>query len=174
MSQSILLPFNGIWPKIHETAFIAAGAVIIGDVEIGAHSSIWFGCVLRGDVNVIRIGERSNLQDGTIVHVAAAGQGTYVGDDVTVGHAALLHACTLENGAFVGIRASVLDGAKIETGAVLAAGGMLTGGKTVPSGQIWAGSPAKYWRDIAAEEAEQFSYRAKQYVQLGQEYKKQG
>ena len=170
MTGPIILPHHGKTPKIHQDAFIAPGAVIIGDVEIGADSSIWFGCVLRGDVNVIRIGQRSNLQDGTIVHVAAAGQGTYVGNDVTVGHAALLHACTLDDNSFVGIRATVLDAAKVCRYGVVAAGALLTGGKTVPEGQLWAGSPAKFWREVGAEERNEFDYRARQYVALAKTY----
>lgn len=159
-------------PRIHSSAFVAAGAVVIGDVEIGADSSIWFGCVVRGDVHVIRIGQRTNIQDGTIIHVAAGGQGTHIGDDVTVGHMALLHDCTVETGAFVGMRSSVLDGAKICSGGMLAAGALLTAGKTLPTGQIWAGTPAKYWRDITAAERAEFDWRAEQYVDLAKSYKK--
>lgn len=174
MTLPVLLPYRGIFPTIHPTAFIAPGAVIIGDVEIGPESSVWFGCVLRGDVNIIRIGARTNIQDGTIVHVAAEGQGTFVGDDCTVGHCCLLHACTMESNSFLGMRASMLDGSKLETRAMLAAGAMLTGGKTVPTGQLWAGSPAKYWRDLTEKDFAEFPKRSQQYVALGQEFLSMG
>jgi carbonic anhydrase/acetyltransferase-like protein (isoleucine patch superfamily) len=175
-ASPIILPYRGILPKIHPDAFVAPGAVVIGDVEIGALSSIWFGCVLRGDVNQIRIGKGSNLQDGTVVHVASPSnekfaQGTFIGDDVTVGHMALLHACTLADSSFVGMRATAMDGAKVETHGMLAAGALLTPGKTVVAGQVWAGMPAKFLRDLTGYDREQFDLRAKQYVGHGIEYR---
>ncbi|MBI1272515.1 MAG: gamma carbonic anhydrase family protein [Alphaproteobacteria bacterium] len=166
----IILPYRGMLPKIDPRAFIAPGAVVIGDVEIAAEASVWFGCVLRGDVNVIRVGPRSNLQDGTIVHVASEGQGTFIGANCTIGHCALLHACTLEDDSFVGMRASAFDGAKVSSGAMLGSGAMLTRGKIVPPGQIWAGSPAKHLRDITPNDQKEFTVRAAQYVALAQEY----
>ena len=110
----IIKSFNGISPKIHETAFVAPGAHIIGDVVIGPHASIWYGCILRGDLNHIRVGARTNIQDGTIVHVDSEGEHwegipTIIGERVNIGHQALLHACTLEDGAFVGMGATVMD-----------------------------------------------------------------
>jgi len=180
----IILPFRGIMPKIHPTAFIAPGAVVIGDVEIGADSSIWFGCVVRGDMQKIRIGARTNIQDGTIVHVAtgenppglqgkmpAEGYPTIIGDDVTVGHMVLLHACVVESKAFVGMKSIVMDGAKIESKAMLATGGLLTPGKTVPAGELWAGSPAKLWRKLTDDDYAQFDLRSAQYVKLAAEYR---
>src|SRR5271167_547820 len=131
----IILPFKGKTPKIDPKAFVAPGAVVIGDVEIGPESSIWFGCILRGDVNYIRIGARTNIQDGTVIHTASGlqparmgaetkipkdGYPTMIGDDVTVGHMALLHACTLQSKSFVGMKAAVLDGCTVESGAMLA------------------------------------------------------
>jgi carbonic anhydrase/acetyltransferase-like protein (isoleucine patch superfamily) len=184
--KPIILPYRGITPKIHPTAFVAPGAVVIGDVEIGPDSSIWFGCVLRGDVNYIRIGARTNIQDGTVIHTASGehpartganaptppeGFPTVIGDDVTVGHMTLLHACTVESGGFVGMKAAVMDGSKIESGGMLAAGALLTPGKVVKKGQLWAGSPAKFWRDLSPDDLAQFAMRAKHYVQLGQSYK---
>ncbi|NBX73422.1 MAG: gamma carbonic anhydrase family protein [Alphaproteobacteria bacterium] len=166
----IILPYRGIFPTIDDTAFVAPGAVVIGDVHIGPESSIWFGCVLRGDVNVIRIGARSNVQDGTIVHVAAEGQGTFVGNDCTVGHSCLLHACTQDE-SFVGMHASMLDGSRLEKHAMLAAGGLLTGNKTVPSGQLWAGSPAKFWRAMAEKDLAEITKRSAQYVALSKTYR---
>ncbi len=166
----LILPYRGMMPKIDPAAFIAPGAVIIGDVEIAAGASIWFGCVLRGDVNVIRIGENSNIQDGTVIHVAAKGQGTFVGRNCTVGHMALLHACTLADHAFVGMKAAVMDGAKINSYGMLAAGALLTPDKAIETGQIWAGSPAKFWRALTEKDTAQFAIRAEQYMQLGAEY----
>jgi carbonic anhydrase/acetyltransferase-like protein (isoleucine patch superfamily) len=184
MSSPVLLPYRGIMPKIDPRAFVAAGAVIIGDVEIGPESSIWFGCVLRGDVNKIRIGSRTNIQDGTIIHVASglqparlgpgaaadAGYPTLIGDNVTVGHMTLLHACTIESNAFVGMKSAIMDGAKIESYGMLAAGALLTPGKVIGKGQLWAGSPAKFWRDLTENDLAQFDMRAGQYVELAKEY----
>lgn len=182
-SRPLILPYRGIMPKIDPSAFIAPGAVVIGDVEIGAESSIWFGCVVRGDVNKVRIGNRTNIQDGTVIHVASGmqpisaqskipldGYPTLIGDDVTVGHMTLLHACIIESNAFVGMKSIVMDGARIESGGMLAAGAMLTAGKVVKGGQLWAGNPAKFWRDINDSDRAQFDLRARQYVELGQEY----
>ncbi len=181
----LILPYRGVMPKIDPTAFVAPNAVVIGDVEIGAQSSIWFGCVIRGDVNKIRIGARTNIQDGTVIHVASGlqpartgagtkipegGYPTLIGDDVTVGHMALLHACTVENNGFVGMKAAVMDGSKIESRGMLGAGALLTPGKVVGQGQLWAGSPAKFWRDLTPEDLAQFERRARQYAELGQEY----
>lgn len=183
MSQPVILPYRGIMPKIDPTAFVAPGAVVIGDVEIGAESSIWFGCVVRGDVNKIRIGKRANIQDGTVIHVASGAQPvsatsktpregfpTLIGDDVTVGHMTLLHACIVESHSFVGMKAAVMDGAKIESWAMLGAGALLTPGKVIPSGQLWAGSPAKFWRELTDADRQQFDIRSRQYADLGQEY----
>lgn len=166
-----ILPFQNKFPQIDPSAFIASGAVIIGDVVIGAEASIWSGCVLRGDVGVIRIGARTNIQDGTIIHVTRGAQGTHIGQGVTVGHCALLHDCTIEAGGFIGMRATMLDGARVEKGGMLAAGALLTNNKTVGSGQVWAGSPAKYWRDITAQERAEFDERADEYASLAKMYR---
>ena len=169
--SKFIIPFKGIEPKIHETAFIAPSASIIGDVEIGEDGNIWYGCVLRGDVNDIRIGKRTNIQDGTIVHVTKGGHGTYIGDDVTVGHAAILHACTVKSFGFVGMQACVMDGAVIEGNAMLAAGALLTPNKRIPSGQLWAGRPAKYMRDLNEAELKEIKRSASHYVELGRAHK---
>ena len=183
-AKPIILPYRGIMPKIDPTAYIAPGAIIIGDVEIGAESSIWFGCVVRGDVNKIRIGKRTNIQDGTVIHVASGqqpvsatskipldGYPTLIGDNVTVGHMTLLHACIVEDNAFVGMKSAVMDAAKIESWGMLAAGALLTPGKVVKSGQLWAGSPAKFWRELSDGDRAQFDLRCGQYVDLGQDYR---
>ena len=157
-------------PKIASNSFIAPSADIIGDVEIGEDSNIWFGCTLRGDVNDIKIGKRTNIQDGTVIHTTTDFQGTYIGDDVTVGHAAILHACTVEDLGFVGMQALVMDGAIVRSKGMLAAGAMLTPGKEVPSGQLWAGRPAKYMRDLTKEELEFLNWSANHYVSLARDY----
>lgn len=168
---SSVLPFRSIHPQIDPSAFIAPGAVIIGDVVIGPEASIWSGCVLRGDIGPIRIGAKSNIQDGTIIHVNHGDHGTRIGKGVTVGHCALLHDCTVEDGGFIGMRATMLDGSCVKTGGMLAAGALLTSGKIVEAGQVWAGSPAKYWREITPEEHEEFTTRADKYVELSQVYR---
>ncbi|MCB1556118.1 MAG: gamma carbonic anhydrase family protein [Alphaproteobacteria bacterium] len=166
----IILPYKNISPRIADTAFVAPNAAICGDVEIGADSGIWFSCAIRGDVNEVRIGARTNIQDGTVVHCTYKGHGTYIGDDVTVGHGAILHACTVEDFGFVGMQACVMDGSVIESHAMLAAGALLTPGKHVPTGQLWAGRPAKYMRDLTQEERDYILWSAGHYVALAKAY----
>ncbi len=166
----VIQTYKGKLPVIAPDAFVAETAAIVGDVVIGAQSSIWYGCTLRGDVNNIVIGARTNIQDGTVIHVASQGQGTYIGDDVTVGHMALLHACTVESGAFIGMQACVMDGAYVESGAMVAAGALVTPGKRVPAGQLWAGSPAKLMRELTEEEKASIKHSAKHYVGIARNY----
>ncbi|MEH6632044.1 MAG: gamma carbonic anhydrase family protein [Halopseudomonas aestusnigri] len=179
--SGIILPYKGITPKISSEAFIAENAVIIGDVEIGPGSSVWFNCVIRGDVNSIRIGENTNIQDGTVIHVnhdrkgedyrkTGGGMPTSIGNGVTVGHMALLHACTIKDNAFVGMRAVVMDAAIVEVDAMVAAGALVTPGKVVPSGELWSGSPAKKFRDLKPEELDGIRYSARNYAELGKSY----
>ena len=180
--SGLILPFGNLVPKIAGDAFIAANATVIGDVEIGALSGIWFGCVVRGDGNSIRIGERTNIQDGTVIHVnaerdggrGAVGWRTTIGSDITVGHMALLHACTLEDGAFVGMKACVMDGCVVEGQGMVAAGALLTPGKRVRKGELWAGSPAKLMRQMSAAEFEYLTYSARHYVELAAANRRQG
>ena len=138
-------------PVIHESAFIAPGAVIAGDVEVHENASVWFGCVLRGDENKIVVGKGSNVQDGTIIHVDNPDWGglpTLIGENVLVGHRCMLHGAKVEDGGFVGMAATMLDGSVVETGAMLAAGAFLSPKKIVPSGEMWAGMPARKFRDL--------------------------
>ncbi len=167
----MILPYKGILPKIHPTAFVAETAVIIGDVEVGAGSSIWFGCVVRGDVNIIRIGENSNIQDGAVVHVSTGGQGTHIGNNVTVGHMALLHDCTVEANSFVGMKSCMLDKSKLESHAMLAAGALLTPSKTVPANELWAGNPAKHFRPLTEKDLAMIAKSAERYVELAHTYR---
>ena len=143
MSAGLLLPYRHRWPQVAPSAFVATGSTVIGDVILGAQSSIWFNCVLRGDVNYIRMGARSNVQDGTIIHTATADGPTLIGDDVVVGHMCLLHACILEDACMIGMGATVMDFAVVESGAWVAAGALVTPGKRVKSGEMWMGRPAK-------------------------------
>lgn len=152
-----IIPFKGKTPVIHETAFIAPGCRLIGDVEIGPGASIWYNCVIRADVNHIRIGARTNVQDGTVIHCDSPGDGverpldgwpTLIGEDVLIGHMAMIHGCTLKDRAFVGLGAIVMDGCVVESDAMIAAGALLSPGKTVPARQLWAGRPAKFMREL--------------------------
>ena len=170
----LILPFKGTMPVIHADAFIAPNAVIIGDVEIGEKTGIWFNCMVRGDMNEIRIGANTNIQDGTIIHVDSRTYGTTIGDNITVGHMCLLHACTLEDGCMVGMNATVMDGAVVEKGALVAAGALVTPGKRVGAGEVWAGSPARKIRDIGDKDQDMLDYIWPGYVELAAEYKQAG
>ncbi|WP_373476202.1 gamma carbonic anhydrase family protein [Sphingorhabdus sp.] len=149
-----IISLNGKTPQIDDSAFIAPGCRIIGDVVIGPESSIWYNCVVRAEVNRIVIGARTNIQDGSVVHCDGPAPGypdgfpTLIGDDVLVGHNVLLHGCILQDRAFVGLSATVMNGAVIGGDAMLAAGAMLTQGKRIESRQLWAGSPARFLRDL--------------------------
>ena len=152
MSPGGILTYGGMTPNIHPDAFIAPGAHVIGKVEIGAKASVWYNCVVRGDEEPIHIGAGTNVQDGSIIHTSGGIADTWIGENVMIGHMCLLHGCRVEDRAFVGMGSIVLDGAVIEGKAMLAAGAMLTPGKRIPSGQLWAGRPAKYMRDLRPEE----------------------
>jgi gamma-carbonic anhydrase len=172
---ALIRTHHGVTPVIAPSAFIAETAVVIGDVVIGENASVWYGCVLRGDDNTIRVGARTNIQDGTIVHInhereGAAGTKTVIGADVTIGHMALIHACTLEDGCFVGMKACVMDGVVVESGAMVAAGALVTPGKRVKRGELWAGSPAKLMRRLTDAELKYFAYTAQHYAELAASY----
>lgn len=149
-----IVPIHGKMPRIHESAFIAPGCTIIGDVEIGAASSIWYNCVLRADVSHIRIGERSNVQDGSVLHCDPPrpgdpdGSPLIIGDDVLIGHMAMVHGCTIHDRGFVGLGAIAMNKSVIGSDAMLAAGAMLTEGKVMEPRMLWAGRPAKPLREL--------------------------
>lgn len=158
-------------PRIAASAFIAKSADLIGDVAIGEHSSVWYQCVLRGDINRIQIGANSNLQDGTVVHVADR-SGTVVGDWVTVGHRALLHACTVENEVLVGMGAIIMDGAVIGERSIVGAGAVVTGGTVIPAGSLVLGAPARVSRSLTESEQGNIRVWALRYVATLSEYLK--
>lgn len=166
----MLYPYKGIWPEIADNAFIAPGARIIGDVKIGSQSSIWFNCVLRGDVGKIRIGERSNVQDGSVLHVDSGGNDTIIGNDVLIGHMAMVHGTTIEDEGFVGFSAITMDGSLIKKNGMLAAGSLLSPGKTVGVGEMWMGRPAKFSRELGISEFKALSKGAAKYVRTAKDY----
>ncbi len=147
-----LHPFNGITPRLDASAWVAPGARVIGNVDIGADSSIWYNVVVRGDVMPIHIGRRSNIQDGSVVHVTTRLAATSIGDDVLVGHLAMIHGCTLMDRSFVGLSATVMDGCVIEPDGMLGAGALLSPGRRIGARELWLGRPAKYVRMLSAEE----------------------
>ena len=170
-AAGIILPYKGVFPRIADDVFVAPGAAIIGNVEIEEGASVWFQCVLRGDVSSIRVGANSNLQDGTVVHVShREGGESVIGEDVTIGHQALIHACTLESRSFIGMGATVMDRCVVESEGMLAAGALLAPGKRVPSRQLWAGRPAEFMRELSDEEIQYNRRTAARYRDLAREY----
>ncbi|TFU05650.1 gamma carbonic anhydrase family protein [Polymorphobacter arshaanensis] len=168
-----IIAFNGVAPDIAADAFVASGARIIGHVTIGARASIWYNCVVRGDVGAITIGARTNIQDGSVVHVTGGKFNTVIGEDCLIGHLAMIHGCTLEDHSFVGLGAIVMDGCVIEADAMLAAGALLTPGKRIPAGQLWAGRPAVYLRDLKPDDIARNRAGAAGYVELAQRHKRE-
>lgn len=162
-----LEPFLGETPKINETAFIAKSAAIIGAVKICEDCSIWHHTSIRGDANYVTIGKGSNIQDNSVVHIDSARFPTIIGDYVTIGHSAIIHACTLENHSFIGMGAIVMDGAVINSYSMVAAGALITPGKSVPSGELWAGSPAKKMRQLTKDEFKMIETSAERYIEIG-------
>jgi len=156
-------------PSIHPTAFTAPGSSIIGAVTLGEESSVWYNTVLRGDINEISIGPRSNIQDGTVIHLADD-FGTYVGEYVTVGHMAMLHACTVGDEVLVGMGAIILDGAEIGERSIIGAGALVTQHKKIPPGSMVLGSPAKVVRQLDLAEQKSIKHWAEKYVELSKRY----
>ena len=166
-----LYPFEGKQPVVDPEAWVAPTAAVIGDVTIGPRSNIWYHCVLRGDTNIMRIGARTNIQDGSILHLNAGAEPLIIGDDVTIGHACIVHACTLRDRAFVGMGATVLDRAVIEEGGMLGAGGLLPPGKRIGPNELWVGNPAKLVRVMDAAERGRFDRTAAHYVELAKRHR---
>jgi carbonic anhydrase/acetyltransferase-like protein (isoleucine patch superfamily) len=159
-----IITYKGTTPKIDPTVFIAEGVHIIGDVEIGRDSSVWFNTVIRGDVNFIRIGERTNIQDNTVIHVTNKRFPTHIGSNVTIGHSAVIHACTINDYSLIGMGAVVLDDARIGPYSLVAAGAVVTMGMVVPEGMLVAGVPAKIIRPLTADERTFLEQSAQNYV----------
>lgn len=171
MTNPLILPYRGVMPKIHDTCFIAPNATIIGDVEIGAGTNIWYGAVIRGDVMPIRIGKNTNIQEGVVIHVSTGGQGTQIGDGVTIGHQALIHDCTIDDYAYIGMQSCVMDSARVEGKAFVAAGALVSPRKIIPTGELWAGSPARMMRKLGEDDFKMIDWSWNHYVALGAEHK---
>jgi len=165
-----VLPFGSARPRIDPATWVAPGATVVGDIEIGAGSGIWYGCVLRADVEMIRIGRDTNIQDGTVVHVMGGAYSTIIGDRVTIGHMCLIHGCTLQDGAFIGMKSTLMDGVVVESGAMVAAGSLVSPGKRVPKGEVWAGSPAKFFRPVTPQIETLFVETWTHYAELGRKH----
>ena len=168
-----ILPLDGKVPRIHNSAFIAPGARIVGDVEIGPEASVWYNCVVRADVNRIVIGARTNVQDGTVIHCDSPSEAhpegfpTLIGEEVLIGHMAMVHGCVLEDRAFVGLGAIVMDGCRIGSDAMLGAGAMLTSGKTIAARELWVGRPAKPVRELPDKAIAEMRKGVAHYVENG-------
>ncbi len=172
MSTNKIFKYLDTNPEIDETVFLAPGVKVIGDVKIKSGSSIWYNTVVRGDVNYISIGEKTNVQDLSMLHVTAKEFPLIIGDEVTIGHSVTLHGCVLQNRTFIGMGATILDGAIVETNSMVAAGAVVKQGFTVPSGKLVAGVPAKVIRDLTKDEIENIpasAERYKKYAQLSED-----
>jgi carbonic anhydrase/acetyltransferase-like protein (isoleucine patch superfamily) len=166
----MLRPHRGRLPRVHPTAYIDDSAQVIGDVEIGEESSVWMAVVIRGDVHRIRIGRRSNIQDGTIVHVMKDTHETRVGDNVTIGHAAVIHGCAIDDLCLIGMGSILLNGARIGSGSIVAAGTLVVEGMQVPARSLVMGSPGKVKRPLTDEEVASIQTYADRYVQYRLDY----
>lgn len=167
----MIAAYKDTFPKIHDTVFVADDAVIIGDVEIDEDASVWFGSILRGDVNYIRIGARTNIQDQTIIHVSSKGLPTVVEENVTVGHRVTLHACHVESGCLIGIGAIIMDGARIGRDSIVGAGTLVTPGTQIPPRSLVIGSPGRVKREVTNEELAGLENSWRNYVRLKDQYK---
>lgn len=166
----MIRPFRGTMPRLHPSVFVDQSAQVIGDVEIGEESGIWMNVVIRGDVNYIRIGRRTSIQDLTMVHVQNGTHATVIGDDVTVGHSALLHGCTIGNACLIGMGALLLNGATVGDRCIVAAGSLLTEGTVVPPGSLVMGRPAKVVRALTDADVEKIRLFARRYVEYRKDY----
>ena len=162
--------YRGKRPVIGRGVFLAETCAVIGDVVVGDESSIWYSTVVRGDVMPIRIGARTSIQDGTVVHVTSDRFGTEIGSDCTIGHNAIIHACTVEDFCLIGMGAILLDGVRIGRGSLVGAGALVTPGTDIPEGSLVIGSPARVKRPVNAKEREQIEYGAAHYVELARRY----
>jgi carbonic anhydrase/acetyltransferase-like protein (isoleucine patch superfamily) len=168
----VLRPFRGTSPRVHPTAFVDDSAQVIGDVEIGEESSVWMCAVIRGDVHWIRVGKRTSIQDGAVVHAMTGTHPTSIGDNVTVGHAAVIHGCTIEHQCLIGMGAILLNGAHVGAGSIVAAGTLLTEGMKVPPKSLVMGSPGKVKRLLTQAEVAEIQVYADRYVGYRVDYMK--
>lgn len=164
------LPFEGVYPSLSPGCFIAPGAQVMGQVTLGQGSSVWYNCVLRGDVLPIRVGARTNIQDLSVLHVSGPDFACTIGDDVTVGHRAIIHGCTIKDRCLIGMGAIILDGAIIEDDCIIAAGALVPPGKHIPAGSLVMGSPGKVVRQVSAQDRENILHSAQHYVALAQQH----
>jgi carbonic anhydrase/acetyltransferase-like protein (isoleucine patch superfamily) len=169
----MIIEYRGKRPKIDSSAFVAPNAVLIGDVEVGAESSVWFGAVLRGDNGPIRVGARTSVQDNAVVHVSERGR-TSIGDDVTIGHCAVMEDCTIERAALIGSNATLLNGCSIGEGALIAAGSVVAERSAIPPRVVAAGAPAKVKKALEGEAAAWIETSSEVYVELSRSYLAQG
>jgi carbonic anhydrase/acetyltransferase-like protein (isoleucine patch superfamily) len=168
----MIIPYRGRWPEVHETAFVAPSADLVGDIRIGAQSSIWFQCVLRGDVGTIRVGNRSSVQDQTVVHSTRDYSSVDIGDDVTVGHRVTLHGCKIGDRVLVGMAAVILDRAEIGSDCIIGAGSLILKETKIPSGSLVLGSPARVVRPLTKDERDSLKQQAANYVGYAGEYQR--
>lgn len=166
-----LRPFRGQSPRVHPSCFVEDSAQVVGDVELGEDSSVWFNTVIRGDVNAVRIGKRTNIQDLTMVHVTSHQHTTNIGDDVTVGHHVVLHGCTIGNRVLVGMGSVVMDGVEVGDDCIIGAGSLVTPGTKIPPGSMALGSPARVKRPLTEEERAFLRESAKHYVHTAAEHR---
>jgi carbonic anhydrase/acetyltransferase-like protein (isoleucine patch superfamily) len=166
----MLRPYRGVSPRVHSTTFIDGSAQVIGDVEIGEESGVWMCAVIRGDVNVIRVGRRSNVQDCAVVHAMTGTHPTHIGDSVTIGHGAVIHGCTIDDRCLIGIGAIVLNGSRIGAGSIVAAGTLVTEQMQVPPRSLVMGSPGKVKRLLTQKEVDEIQAYADRYVALRMDY----
>lgn len=171
----MIKPFKGITPKVDASAFVAESAVLVGDVEIGKNCSVWYGVAIRADINRVRIGADTNIQENTVIHVDLDDRGlgdcaTVIGDRVTVGHGAILHGCKIGDDCLVGMGAIVLSGAKVGEGSVVAAGALVREGQVVPPRSLVMGMPAQVKKELGSAALEQIRQSARHYVELAKEY----
>jgi carbonic anhydrase/acetyltransferase-like protein (isoleucine patch superfamily) len=170
-----VIPYGGTIPRVHESVFLATNATVIGDVEIGEGSSVWFGTVIRGDVHSIRIGKNTNVQDLSVIHVTTPESGkpatTTIGDHVTIGHRVILHGCTIDDCALVGMGSIVMDGAVVGKNSVIGAGSLVTEGTVIPEGHLALGSPAKVKRPLTEAEILGLALSAEHYRELASRYR---
>lgn len=167
----MILKFQGKEPNIHKSCFVAPSADIIGEVTLDENVNVWFGTVIRADGNAIRIGKNTNIQDNSVIHIAGENIDTEIGENVTIGHRAIVHGCTVGDNCLIGMGAIILNRAEIGENTIIGAGSLVTEGKKIPSGVLCLGSPAKVVRELTKEEIENLKYHANMYVELSNNYK---